>query len=123
VPGDALDPEALFVEEGVEVPVGFVGLPADAEAKVVGELGLRKAVAEGREQIGVAAGGDLDEDHGEDHGNPHTLAACLETSWNTPDSTAAGYRDVGAKLARAVAEYLAERAAGQEAPSHLPLRP
>jgi hypothetical protein len=58
-----------------------------------------------------------------DHGNPHTLAACLETSWNTPHSTAAGYRDVGAKLARAVAEYLAERAAGQEAPSHLPPRP
>ncbi len=40
------------------------------------------------------------------HGNPHTLAACLEVSWNTPHSHTEGYRAVGAKLGRAVAEYL-----------------
>lgn len=41
-----------------------------------------------------------------DHGNPHTMAACLETSWNTPHSTTKGYREVGARLGRAVAVYL-----------------
>lgn len=44
-----------------------------------------------------------------DRGNPHTLAACLETSWNTPHSTTAGYREVGAKLGRALADYLDSR--------------
>ncbi|MBI3881430.1 MAG: zinc carboxypeptidase [Verrucomicrobia bacterium] len=42
------------------------------------------------------------------HGNPHTLAACLETSWNTPASTAEGYLAVGAQLGRAVEAYLRE---------------
>ena len=41
-----------------------------------------------------------------DHGNPHTVAACLETSWNTPHSTAEGYRTVGRQLGQAVADYL-----------------
>ncbi len=41
-----------------------------------------------------------------DHGNPHTMAACLETSWNTPHSTTEGYRKVGEQLGRAVAVYL-----------------
>lgn len=41
-----------------------------------------------------------------DHGNSFTMAACLETSWNTPHSTTEGYRAVGAKLGRAVAAYL-----------------
>lgn len=41
-----------------------------------------------------------------DHGNSFTLAACLETSWNTSHSTTEGYRAVGAKLGRAVAAYL-----------------
>lgn len=40
------------------------------------------------------------------HGNSHTMAACLETSWNTPHSTTDGYREVGRQLGRAVAEYL-----------------
>lgn len=42
-----------------------------------------------------------------ENGNPHTLAACLETSWNTPHSTSRGYREVGKQLGRAVAEFLA----------------
>ncbi len=46
----------------------------------------------------------------EEHGNPFTLAACLETSWNTPHSTSEGYREVGAKLGRAVAVYLSSDA-------------
>jgi hypothetical protein len=40
-----------------------------------------------------------------EHGNPHTFAACLETSWNTPHSTAEGYRTVGRQLAQAIAGY------------------
>ena len=40
-----------------------------------------------------------------EHGNPQTFAACLETSWNTPHSTAEGYRTVGRQLAQAIAAY------------------
>lgn len=42
-----------------------------------------------------------------DHGNEHTLAACLETSWNTRHSTTDGYRTVGRQLGEALAAYLA----------------
>jgi hypothetical protein len=42
-----------------------------------------------------------------DHGNEHTLAACLETSWNTRHSTTEGYRTVGRQLGEALAAYLA----------------
>ncbi|MCB1206646.1 MAG: zinc carboxypeptidase [Verrucomicrobiae bacterium] len=44
-----------------------------------------------------------------EHGNPFTMAACLETSWNTPHSTAAGYLSVGAKLGRALSDFLNSR--------------
>lgn len=43
------------------------------------------------------------------NGNPNTVAACLETSWNTPHSTTQGYRTVGRQLAQAVADYLRQR--------------
>ena len=43
------------------------------------------------------------------HGNPHTVSLCLETMWNSPRSTTAGYRSVGANLARGVRDYLGER--------------
>jgi hypothetical protein len=43
------------------------------------------------------------------NGNPHTLAACLETSWNTPHSTQENYRTVGRQLGLAVADYLRRR--------------
>lgn len=43
------------------------------------------------------------------HGNPHTVSLCLETMWNYKNSTTTGYRAVGANLAAAVGEYLAER--------------
>jgi hypothetical protein len=46
-----------------------------------------------------------------DHGNPHTVAACLETSWNTPHSTTDGYRTVGRQLGQSVADYMRSRAA------------
>lgn len=45
-----------------------------------------------------------------DHGNEHTLAACLETSWNTRHSTTEGYRTVGRQLGEALAAYLASPA-------------
>jgi hypothetical protein len=41
-----------------------------------------------------------------EHANPDTVAACLETPWNTPHSTTDGYLDIGAKLGRAVADFL-----------------
>jgi hypothetical protein len=41
-----------------------------------------------------------------EHADSDVVAACLETAWNTPHSTTAGYRSVGAKLGRAVADYL-----------------
>lgn len=41
------------------------------------------------------------------HGNPHTIAPCLETPWNTERSTVETYKSVGAALARAVQKYLA----------------
>lgn len=44
-----------------------------------------------------------------DHGNPDTVAACLETSWNTPHSTTEGYRTVGKQLGQAVTDYLRQR--------------
>jgi hypothetical protein len=43
------------------------------------------------------------------NGNPHTVALCLETVWNSNSSTADGYRAVGASLGQAVRDYLAER--------------
>jgi hypothetical protein len=45
-----------------------------------------------------------------DHGNEHTLAACLETSWNTRHSTTDGYRAVGRQLGEALAAYLSSPA-------------
>jgi hypothetical protein len=43
------------------------------------------------------------------NGNPDTVSLCLETIWNSPNSTTQGYRAVGANLAATVQEYLAER--------------
>ena len=43
------------------------------------------------------------------HGNPQTVSLCLETMWNHKNSTPTVYQAVGANLAAAVAEYLAER--------------
>jgi hypothetical protein len=45
------------------------------------------------------------------NGNPDTVAACLETAWNTPHSTTDGYRTVGRQLGQAVADYLRQRGA------------
>ncbi len=45
------------------------------------------------------------------NGNPHTVSLCLETMWNYQNSTTTGYRAVGANLAAAVRDYLAERPA------------
>lgn len=45
------------------------------------------------------------------NGNPHTVSVCLETIWNYKNSNTEGYRAVGANLAAAVREYLAERPA------------
>ena len=42
-------------------------------------------------------------------GNSHTVSLCLETMWNSKDSTTTGYQAVGANLAATVSEYLAER--------------
>ena len=43
------------------------------------------------------------------HGNPHTVSLCLETIWNYRNSTTDGYLAVGANLAQATREFLAER--------------
>jgi hypothetical protein len=43
------------------------------------------------------------------NGNPTTVSLCLETIWNYNNSTATGYRAVGANLAATVREYLGER--------------
>lgn len=43
------------------------------------------------------------------NGNPHTMSLCLETTWNSENSTTTGYQAVGANLAAAVQDYLAER--------------
>ncbi|QDV26777.1 M14-type cytosolic carboxypeptidase [Aureliella helgolandensis] len=43
------------------------------------------------------------------NGNADTVSLCLETIWNSPNSTATGYRAVGASLAATVHEYLFER--------------
>ncbi|MCP5542243.1 MAG: zinc carboxypeptidase [Akkermansiaceae bacterium] len=45
------------------------------------------------------------------HSDPaRVVSVTLETAWNTPHSTAEGYRTVGGQLARAVARYLGETA-------------
>jgi len=41
--------------------------------------------------------------------NPHTVALCLETPWNTPQSTTEGYRKVGGQLAVALYQYLSSQ--------------
>ena len=43
------------------------------------------------------------------NGNPHTVSLTLETIWNSKNSTATGYRSVGANLAKAVSDFLSER--------------
>ena len=43
------------------------------------------------------------------NGNPWTVAACLETSWNTPHSTPEGYVIVGGQLGAAIADYVQGR--------------
>jgi hypothetical protein len=45
-----------------------------------------------------------------EHGNRHTVAACLETSWNTPQSTTEDYRRVGRQLGQAIADYMRGKA-------------
>jgi hypothetical protein len=42
-------------------------------------------------------------------GNPQTVSVCLETIWNSPASTTAGYRSVGAALAAATRDHLVPR--------------
>lgn len=44
-----------------------------------------------------------------DHGNQHTLAVCLETAWNTPQSTTEGYCTVGRQLGETIVDYLRRR--------------
>lgn len=44
-----------------------------------------------------------------EHGNDHTVAVCLETSWNTSHSTTEGYLAVGGQLGEAISEYLRRR--------------
>ena len=45
----------------------------------------------------------------EQFGDPHTVGLCLERIWNYKNTNTEGYRAVGANLAAAVREYLAER--------------
>ncbi len=45
------------------------------------------------------------------NGNPQTVSLCLETAWNTAQSTPADYEAVGAALGRTLQEYLAGRSA------------
>ena len=40
------------------------------------------------------------------HAPPHAVAVTLETAWNTPHSTTAGYRQLGAQLGVAIERYL-----------------
>jgi len=40
------------------------------------------------------------------HSNENTVAVCLETAWNTPKSTTAGYSSVGASLTRGISQFL-----------------
>lgn len=42
------------------------------------------------------------------HCRDHVVAVTLETAWNTPHSTTAGYEQVGRELGRAVERYLGE---------------
>ena len=44
-----------------------------------------------------------------EHGNPDTVSLTVETPWNIPQGTPAGYREVGRKLGLASAHYLRER--------------
>lgn len=52
-----------------------------------------------------------------EHAAADTVAACLETAWNTPHSTTAGYRGVGAKLGLTVTDYLRARSDREPASS------
>lgn len=52
------------------------------------------------------------------HGNPQTVSLCLETIWNSSRSTVEGYQTVGAELAAASHQFLAERASTLEQSPH-----
>jgi len=40
------------------------------------------------------------------HTAPHVVSATLETSWNTPESTTDGYRQIGRELGQTIERYL-----------------
>jgi hypothetical protein len=42
------------------------------------------------------------------HGRPSVISLTMETPWNTPTSTAAGYRKAGEQLGRSIERYLRE---------------
>jgi hypothetical protein len=42
------------------------------------------------------------------HSKEHVVALCLETSWNTPQSTVVGYERVGKELGKAIERYFRE---------------
>jgi hypothetical protein len=44
----------------------------------------------------------------------HVAAVCLETPWNTPNSTQAGYQQIGRELGLAIERYLRESPRGQQ---------
>lgn len=43
------------------------------------------------------------------HSRPCLLSLTLETPWNAPDSTPAGYREIGAQLGQSIARYIADK--------------
>ena len=47
------------------------------------------------------------------NGNAHTVSLCLETAWNSKNSTTAGYRAVGANLGASIHKFLIEQPTGE----------
>lgn len=94
-------PAEVMTERGRENQAAFL---AAAKLRIAGPLVLNKERATGPGYHPLWK--NISNNWVTLNGNPHTVAACLETSWNTPHSTPEGYGTVGRQLGLAVVDYL-----------------
>lgn len=106
-PGDArpfffVGPQDLLTESAVSLRTGFL---TKARARIREPLELEdkpRVTGPGYHPLWRQISGQWVIDHG----SANTVAVCLETSWNTAQSTTDGYCAVGRQLGQAVADFM-----------------
>ncbi len=77
-----------------------------AKEEIVGPLKHKGGVRESGKDYDPKAWERISKNWVTRSAKPHVVALTLETSWNTPESTAENYRRVGRKLGLAIEKYL-----------------